>query len=285
MSRTLAAVLALAAITACGRGDRQEVASADSLSRDLQLAPVDSTATLNPNPASDTAAAVAPTPEPEPAPAPTPKPAAPKPKPKPTPKPAAPAPNPLQPAAPATPAPAPAPASRNLAAGATLSVLTDAEIRSNKNKVGDEVTATVANDVKNSAGAVVIPAGSLVTLRVTAIKPSDSKSDTTGTLQLDPVAVSIKGSSYPITASISGVKTELQGRGTNAADLAKPAGGAAAGAIVGRVLGGNSKGAIIGGIIGGAVGTQRMIETKDRDVVLPKGTTVTVKLDQGLQVS
>jgi hypothetical protein len=276
MSRTLLAGLALATLAACGRGDRQEVAAADSLNRDLQLAPVDTTATL-----ADTAATVAPTPEPTPAPAP--KPAAPKPKPSPKPKPAAPAPNPLQPAA--QPAPAPAPASRNLAAGASLSAATDAEIRSNKNKVGDEVTATVAKDVKNADGVVVIPAGSQVTLRVTAIKPSDSKSDTTGTLQLKPTSVTIKGSSYPITASISHVKTELQGRGTNAADLAKPAGGAAAGAIVGRVLGGNSKGAIIGGIIGGAVGTQRMIETKDRDVVLPQGTTVTITLDQGLTAS
>lgn len=99
MSRTLLAALALAALAACGRGDRQEVAAADSLNRDLQLAPVDTTATLNPNPAADTAAAVAPAPEPEPAPAPAPKPVAPKPKPKPQPKPAAPAANPLQPTA------------------------------------------------------------------------------------------------------------------------------------------------------------------------------------------
>jgi hypothetical protein len=49
---------------------------------------------------------------------------------------------------------------------------------------------------------------------------------------------------------------------------------------VGRVLGGSSKGAIIGGVIGGAVGAQRAVETKDRDVVLPKGTTVTLSLTE-----
>ena len=54
---------------------------------------------------------------------------------------------------------------------------------------------------------------------------------------------------------------------------------------MGRVLGGSSKGAIIGGIIGGAVGTQRAIETKDRDVVLPTGTSVTLTLDQALATS
>jgi hypothetical protein len=55
--------------------------------------------------------------------------------------------------------------------------------------------------------------------------------------------------------------------------------------VVGRVLGGSSKGAIIGGVIGGAVGTQRAIETKDRDVVLPEGTTVTLVLDESFRPS
>ena len=48
--------------------------------------------------------------------------------------------------------------------------------------------------------------------------------------------------------------------------------------MVGRVLGGSTKGAIIGGVLGGAVGAQRAVETKDRDVVLPQGTTVTMSL-------
>ena len=48
------------------------------------------------------------------------------------------------------------------------------------------------------------------------------------------------------------------------------------------MIGGSTKGAIIGGVIGGAVGTQRAIETKDRDVVLPQGTQVTLTLDDKL---
>jgi hypothetical protein len=144
------------------------------------------------------------------------------------------------------------------------------------------VTATVANDVKNSAGQVVIPAGSKVTLQVTAIKESENKSDTTGTLTLKPVSIAMNGGSKPLAASISGVKTQLQGRSTNAGDVAKVGAGTAAGAIVGRVLGGSTKGAVIGGIIGGAVGAQRAVETKDRDVVLPTGTQVTLTLDDKL---
>lgn len=268
MTRTLLAMLALAGVAACGDGERRDLATADSLSRDLQLAPVDTTAELNDQPAADTG------------PAPTETAAAPAPAataPAPRPKPAAP-----QPAA--APAPAPA-AATTLAAGTTITAATDAEIRSNKNKVGDEVTATVASDVKDAAGKVVIPAGSKVILKVTAIKPSDSKSDTTGTLTLDAVGVEVNGTERPMVATIEGVRTKLEGRGTDVNDVAKVAGGTAAGAIVGRVLGGGSKGAIIGGIIGGAVGTQRAVETKDRDVVLPQGTSVTLRLDQQLVAS
>jgi hypothetical protein len=270
MSRSMLAALALLAVAACGRADKREVASADSLSRDLQLAPVDTTAPLNDRASADTAtaapAAPAPAPKPKPAPKPTPKP-----------KPAASAPSPA--AAPQPSAPAPTPAARGLAAGTTFSATTDAEIRSNKNKVGDTVTATVASDVKDAAGHVVIPAGSKVTLTVTALKVSENKSDTTGTLTLKPTAVSINGTSQPLPASISGVHTKLEGRKTNGGDIAKVGAGTAVGAILGRVIGGSTKGAVIGGVIGGAVGTQRAIETKDRDVVVPAGSTVTLTLD------
>jgi hypothetical protein len=257
MSRTMIVALTLAAVAACGRGDRGDTAAADSLSRDLQLAPVDTSAELNDQPTASAPAPASRTPT----------------------RPARPAATPRA-SSPSASAPAAAVASRGLPAGASLTAATTAEIRSHKNKVGDTVTATIATDVKDNAGRVVIPAGSEVTLKVTAIKESENKSDKTGTLTLQPTSVSINGRSYPISATISKVDTRLEGRKTNAGDIAKPAGGAAAGAILGRVLGGSTKGAVIGGVIGGAVGAQRAVETKDRDVVVPEGTAVTLVLDE-----
>jgi hypothetical protein len=262
MSRAMIAGLTLVAVAACGGGDRGDTATADSLSRDLQLAPVDTSAELNDRPTEERPTASAPAP----APART--------------TPSRPATRPAAPSRPAASAPAPSATPAALAVGTTLTAATNAEIRSHKNKVGDTVTATIATDVKDRSGRVVIPAGSEVVLKVTAIKESENKSDKTGTLTVQPTSVVMNGQSYPLTASIEGVTTELQGRGTNAGDVAKPAAGAAVGAVVGRVLGGSSKGAIIGGVIGGAVGAQRAVETKDRDVVLPKGTTVTLSLTE-----
>jgi hypothetical protein len=274
MSRTIIAALTMAAIAACSRGDRTDTAAADSLNRDLQLAPVDTTAALNDRP-SDTAASNTPrtatrTPS---------RPIRPTPSGSSRPSTTASAPAPTTPAAPS----APAARAASLAAGTRLTATTTAEVRSNKNKVGDTVTATIADDVKDNTGRVVIPAGSTVVLKVTAIKVSENKSDKTGTLTLQPTSVGINGQSYPVSARIDSVGSQLQGRKTGAGDIAKVGAGAGIGAVVGRVLGGSTKGAVIGGVIGGAVGAQRAVETKDRDVVLPEGTSVTLVLDQSFK--
>jgi hypothetical protein len=274
MSRTIIAALTMAAIAACSRGDRTDTAAADSLNRDLQLAPVDTTAALNDRP-SDTAVATTATPTARTPSRPS-RPAAPTARP--STRASAPAPTSPSPAAPAA-------SSASLAAGTRLTATTTAEVRSNKNKVGDTVTATIANDVKDNTGRVVIPAGSAVVLKVTAIKESENKSDKTGTLTLQPTSVSINGQSYPVSARIDSVGSQLQGRKTGAGDIAKVGAGAGIGAVVGRVLGGSTKGAVIGGVIGGAVGAQRAVETKDRDVVLPEGTSVTLVLDQSFKPS
>jgi len=248
MAANRLAILTLALLAACG-GDRSASMAADSLSRDLQRLPVDSSATF-----SDQAAA---TPVPPPA-----APVAAKPKAKPKPK----------------PAPAPAPAPLTLAGGTALATTMDREITSKTDKPGATVTGTVASDVTDASGRVVIPAGSKVTLTITEIHESENKGDKTGKLTLTPTAVVIAGESHALDGSALALERTLRDRKTNAGDVAKVGAGAGIGAIAGRVIGGSTKGAVIGGIIGGAVGTQRAIETQDRDVVVPANSRVEVTL-------
>jgi hypothetical protein len=234
------AILTLSMMAGCG-GDRGASMAADSLSRDLQRLPVDSSAILSDQAAATPAAPVS----------------APKPKPKPKPAPAAP---------------------RALAAGAMLATTMDREISSRTDKAGGTVTGTVASDVKDAAGRVVIPAGSKVTLTITEIHESENKGDKTGKLTLTPSAVEIQGRSYALTGSAVALDRTLRDRKTNAGDVAKVGVGTAAGAILGRVIGGSTKGAVIGGVIGGAVGTQRAIQTQDADVVVPASSRVEITL-------
>jgi hypothetical protein len=245
------AILTVALLAGCGGGGSDR-AAADSLSRDLQRLPVDSSATF-----SDTAEPVA-----------QPVAAKPKPQPKPKPKPA--------------PKPAPAPAPKVVASGTVLATAIDAEISSKVNKAGETVTTTVKSDIADAKGRVLIPAGSKVTLTISEIHESENKGDKTGKLTLTPTAVEVHGQSYALAGTAVALDRYLKDRPTNAGDVAKVGAGTAIGAVAGRVIGGNTKGAVIGGIIGGAVGTQRAIQTQDRDVVVPAGSRVQLTLSQEL---
>lgn len=274
--------LALAGLVACSRGEQKETAAtSDSLQRDLQLAPTDTSKALADRPA-DTATTPPPAPR-DSAPKHVSKPEAkPAPKPKPKAAEAPPAHANARPAPAAEPKPAgtdtasrPAPASLDV--GTTIPATMVDSINSRSNKPGDKVTAKVANEVRDAAGRVVIPAGSTVTLTIADIRPSPNKSDNTGTLKLEPTTITIDGKSYPIAASVDSVDSKLVGRATNINDVAKVGAGTGIGAIAGKILGGGT-GAVIGGVIGGAVGTQRAVETKDRDVEVTPGSTVRLRL-------
>jgi hypothetical protein len=258
--------LATAAVAACGKTDRQSASSADSVNRDLQLAPADTASPrLNDRPAAEPAQPAAP------APASHPKTTRPKTRPAPT----------QAAAAPSHAAAAPS----NLAVGTVIQATLKDSISSRSNKPGDVVEATTTADIKDASGRTVIPKGAIVALTITDIKPSGNKSDKTGTLTLTPSELRVNGKTYRLAASIDAVDSHLQGRATNVNDVAKVGAGTAIGAIVGRVIGGSTKGAIIGGVIGGAVGTQRAIETKDRDVVVPAGSTVKMTLKEPLSTT
>ena len=284
----LMAIAALVAVVGCGKNGGGEGAGQDSTAgRDLSLAPVDSSAQLNDAAApaeSTTASPEAPAPAPTPAP-PAATPATPKPKPPATKPPAS---SPPEPAAvpastPAAPPAPPAPATRSVDAGATMALTASAEFSSKTHKVGQTVTATVANDVTDGAGKVVVSAGATVTLVITELVVSENKSDS-GKIALRATQVAFGGETYDVDGSTTKVDYALKGRGVQAGDAAKVGAGAVAGAVVGRVLSGKKKGAVVGGVIGAAAGTAAAANSADRDIVVAQGAKIVIKLKSALSV-
>jgi len=243
MLRKQLVVLGMVLAVGCGK-DRADEAAADSLGRDLQMAPGDSSAALNDRPTTPPS-------------------------------------NPRPPSTSGTTGGTSA-AGRTLAAGTIINAAATTMITSRHNKAGETLTATVSNDILDSRGKVVIPAGSVVRMTITEIEPAENKSAKDGKIVLMPATIDIAGKSYPLDASIESVEHTLQGRGVTAGDAAKVGAGAAAGAIAGRVLSGNKSGAIIGGVVGAAVGTGVAVETADRDVVVPAGAKIVLKLTTSL---
>jgi hypothetical protein len=245
MTRTCLATLSLAVLAACSGGGKSSLASADSLSRDLNRPQPEAGNALNDRPGDASA----------------PKHAA---------KPAATKPRPA--AAHAAPSPL------TLGAGTLIEAAISDSINSRHDKAGMTVTAAVASDVKDQSGRVVIPAGSLVSLTVTQLEPAKSKSAADGKLALQANSVNVKGRVYSLDADVDPVAHELKGRGVTAGEAEKVGVGTAIGAIGGRLIGGNAKGAVIGGIVGAGAGTAVAVQTASRDVIVRPGTSVKITL-------
>ena len=189
---------------------------------------------------------------------------------------------------PPEPAPAPPPVDRRtgqgpqpprehgvLDAGTEIRTTLNDPIHSGYNGPGDPIHATVNNDILDN-GRVVIPAGSVITFRVSAIGPATSRGEK-GTLGLDAESVRINGREYPISGTGTDYDFEMRARAVNAGDVATAAGGAGIGAIIGHVIGGKT-GTIIGAIGGGAAGTAVAAKNADRDIIVHPGTPLTLAL-------
>jgi hypothetical protein len=259
MKRLAIATLVVFGLTACQK--REQASTTDSTARNLTLAPAESTTQMRDVPERQPAAPPA-----------TPRTRTPANRTRET--------NPP----PAPPAPPSRPSMLRLSAGARVDMAATDTISSRTAKAGQSFTARVVDDVRNSSGQVVIPAGSTVNGTITAVKPAPNP-HTPGTLTLSVTSVSVRGNTYPIEGTIDSLETIHKGRGITSGDAAKVGAGAVAGAVLGRVLGGNKKGTIIGGVVGGIAGAGVASQTKDSDIVLPAGAHIIMKLTKELAVS
>lgn len=242
--RTHLPCFALAAglvLAGCG-GDRDAEQSDEA--RDLSLAPAESLAALNDRPE------------------------------------AAPAPQPARTTERRTPPPRP-PAPLALPAGTVIALAATDTITSRHHRAGDVVTATNAEDLRDTRGRVVIPAGATFSGVIVEIKPAGSPGGQ-GTLRLAFDRVAFGGQTYAAVAEADSLATEMQGRGITGGDAAKVGAGAAVGAVAGRIIGKDTKSTIIGGVVGAAAGGAVAAATKDQDIVLPAGGLVRLRLAEDL---
>jgi hypothetical protein len=141
-------------------------------------------------------------------------------------------------------------------------------------QVEDRFEATTINDVIVD-GRVAIPAGSVMRGVVTSVKPG-TRTNRTAEMTVSFDQVTINQRSYPMRGTVT---EALQGEGIRG-ELPRTGAGAAVGAVLGGVLGG-VKGAVLGTIIG-AGGT--IAATEGKEVELPQGTQLHVRVDSPLQV-
>jgi len=144
-------------------------------------------------------------------------------------------------------------------------------------KPGDVVMARLLEPVRRGEK-VLVPEGAEVRGKVTtAVRPGKVKGR--ARLVVDFERLTVDGRGHDIAASA----IDITAGDSKKRDAAIIGGGAGAGAIIGGIADGG-KGAAIGGLIGGAAGTGAVLATRGKDVVLPAGTQVKVKLSQSLRL-
>jgi hypothetical protein len=171
---------------------------------------------------------------------------------------------------------------RSLNKGTKISATLSDSVSSRINKIGDMVSATITNDVKDASGNIVFPAGSPAELRIIDIKAGDNKSKD-GALAMQVATVKANGRTYYIDAKSDSINNAARKPGWTA-DKKKIGLGAAAGAVVGGLVSGNLKGALAGGILGAAGGAVVAHEMNGRDVYLEAGSNVDFVMAEPVQV-
>jgi TolA-binding protein len=211
-------------------------------------------------------ASTAPAPIPVPAPAPPPPPVS-------TPAPV-PAPAPASTPRPARQEAAAAATSMDVPVGTNFDVVLQNSLSSGSAQVEDRFEATTATDLKQG-DRVVVPAGSAIRGIVSSVTKA-GRIERTGKMTVAFDQITVQGRAYPIRATVT---QAIESEGVKG-EAGKIGAGAGVGAILGAILGGG-KGALAGVLIGGG-GT--MAATEGKDVELPAGATLRVRLDSGLNV-
>jgi hypothetical protein len=158
--------------------------------------------------------------------------------------------------------------------GQELDVRLQEALSSATAKPEERFEATSAVDVMQG-DTVLIPAGSMVRGIVSSVDPA-GRVDRSGRLTLAFDKIVVNGREYDMRAMATRV---FESRGIR--EEARTVGTAGAvGAIVGGILGG-----IEGALIGAAVGSGGVIAaTEGKDIELPPGTIVRIRLDTPLQI-
>ena len=158
---------------------------------------------------------------------------------------------------------------RGIPVGTEIDARIQSELTSDNAQVEDRFEATTVVDLYEGER-VLIPAGSVMRGLVTSVNRA-SRTDRKGSLTVTFNQITVRGRSYPMRGTVT---EAIESEGIRG-EAARIGAGSAVGAIIGGIIGG-VKGALLGVLIGGG-GT--MVATEGKDVTLPAGTILRVRMD------
>lgn len=159
-------------------------------------------------------------------------------------------------------------------AGTEFDVRLSQSLSSSTNLVEDRFEATTMVDLRQG-DRIIVPSGSVMRGIVSSVTKT-SRTERTGKLTVAFDQITIGKRAYPIRATVT---QAIESEGVKG-EAGRIGAGAGVGAVIGGILGG-VKGAIAGILIGGG-GT--VAATEGKDVDLPAGSILRVRMDSGLDL-
>jgi len=183
------------------------------------------------------------------------------------------------PAAALAPVPAPEWREVTIPAGTNIPVVLDTAVGSDTSNVEEAVTGHLSRSI-TIGGMTALPEGSRVSGVVTdATRSAKVKGRAHVAVRFDSVTPRGDDQRYKIqTASVG--RTAPSTKKEDALKIGAPAAG---GAIIGAIVGGG-KGAAIGTAVGGGAGTGVVLATRGKEVSMPKGAALTLRLSQPVTI-
>lgn len=172
---------------------------------------------------------------------------------------------------------------RSVPVGTSMTFQVQESISTETHTTGDVFTATLAADVLDTDGEVLIPAGTRSRWMVTE-SSSDAGPDGDALLAFRLEAVELGSEWRPLQATVTEAHTQASAEDSKTESAAKVAVGAAAGAILGQIIGKDTESTLKGAGVGAAVGAVVALTTRGDKVTLPVGSTVTVSLDEPVTI-
>jgi hypothetical protein len=164
-------------------------------------------------------------------------------------------------------------------AGTRLSIVLDTPVSSATSHVEESVRGHLARAVL-VRGRSVLPSGSRVSGVVTdATRSGRVKGLAHIAMRFDTIVVRGDDERYRMQTAAVG-RTAPSTKEKDAAEIGAPAAG---GALIGALVGGK-KGALIGGAAGGGAGTAAVLSTRGKEVTLPRGAALTLRLVEPMTV-
>ena len=174
-------------------------------------------------------------------------------------------------------------------AGTEISIRLQETLSSQRNERDDPFRAEVLKNVEVNS-VTIVPAGSQIYGTITHVKRAGRiRGRSEMNLRFDDLELP-SGIRFPVEATVVSIEEQadedvkddegtIQGKGDKGSDVKKIGFTTGIGALIGVLTGGTS-GAKVGAAVGAVGGSAGVLATRGRDIVLPSGTELQIRLDQ-----